>query len=409
MKPLFLLYFVLISTIASTQITKPALFSPIQIAKANDFDGILRANVATKIRLNGAPTGPGKFQEIPQKGKTSQFYFEKEHNVVWIQFTAIQDGNLCLNIIPDSINDDYDFLLFERNGTTTLEDIRSGKLRPIRTNLARSKGINAGITGLAIHAKNEFESEGKNPTFSRQLTVNQHQIFILVLDNVYENGGGATIELDYIKTKIITGTVKNDENEPVQAEVTWSKIDSDVPLVTTTTDTTGAYILEVPYTSDPHQEYTLTVEANEHFYQEQEFTRQEIEEFPPTPLKSVVTKLKKNKKTQLININFVGNQARFLPSADPSLKRLFKLMKRNGTLEIQIVGHTNGCNAGVPASQKLSEDRAKATAEYLISKGIDSNRITTDGKNCQEMIYPMLSSERLQKYNRRVEIIVTKI
>ncbi len=409
MKPLFLLLVLISTNYSLSQTGRNALFSPVQVQQANDFAGILLAKDATKIRLNAAPNGSGDEQEIPKKGKNNPYYFEKEHNIVWIQFTTRQEGKLTMNIIPDSINDDYDFLIFERNGKSALDDIKSGKIKPIRTNLARSKSINNGLTGLSIDAESDFQSEGKNPTFSRYLDVEVGQSFIIVLDNVYENGGAATIEFDYIKTKMISGIVTNDENEAVQAEVKWMKTDSEVPLAKTTTDSAGHYNLEIPYTSDPRQEYTLTIEADNHFFHEQDFTKQEVEEFTPTPLKLVVMKLKKGKKTQLLNINFVGNKATFLPSSDASLKRLLKLMRKNKTLEIQIVGHTNGCNAGIASSQKLSEDRAKATADYLIKKGIDSKRITTDGKNCQEMIYPMYSSERLQKYNRRVEIIVVKI
>ena len=409
MKPLFLLLILFSTHNSFSQLGRTALFSPQQVANANDYNGILLAKNASKIRLNAAPNGPGEEQEIPQKGKNNPYYFDKEHNIVWIQFTTVQKGKLTISIIPDSTNDDYDFLLFERNGTTTLDEIKSGKLKPIRTNLARSKGINSGVTGLEVNAEKEFQSEGKNPTFSRHLEVEEGQTYILVIDNVYDNGGAATIELDYVKVKTINGIVKNDENEAIQAEVKWMKIDSDVPLAKTTTDSSGSYSLEVPYNSDFSQTYTLTVEADDHFFHEQEFSHQEIDEFTPTPLKLVVNKLKKGKKTQLLNINFVGNKASFLPSSGPSLKRLLKLMKKNKTLEIQIVGHTNGCNAGIAVSQRLSEDRAKATADYLIKNGIASNRITTDGKNCQEMIYPMLSSERLQKYNRRVEIIVVKM
>jgi OmpA-OmpF porin, OOP family len=123
----------------------------------------------------------------------------------------------------------------------------------------------------------------------------------------------------------------------------------------------------------------------------------------------MLNQLKKGKKNRIHNINFVGNQARFLLGAYPSLKRLHKLMKKNKSLKIVIEGHTNGCSHGFEDAQILSENRAKAVETYLTKNGISADRLCTKGYNCKYMLYPNATNLLQESLNRRVEILVTDL
>ena len=72
-------------------------------------------------------------------------------------------------------------------------------------------------------------------------------------------------------------------------------------------------------------------------------------------------------------------------------------------LEVIIaVGHTD--NIGTMAyNQKLSERRANAVKEYLVSKGVEKNRVYTEGKSFTQPIASNKTAEGRAK-NRRVEI-----
>lgn len=74
-------------------------------------------------------------------------------------------------------------------------------------------------------------------------------------------------------------------------------------------------------------------------------------------------------------------------------------------LEVIIaVGHTD--NIGTMAyNQKLSERRANAVKDYLVSKGIEKNRIYTEGKSFKQPIASNSTAEGRAK-NRRTEIEV---
>lgn len=82
------------------------------------------------------------------------------------------------------------------------------------------------------------------------------------------------------------------------------------------------------------------------------------------------------------------------------LHDLVKLMEKNDKIKVKIVGHTSA--EGDPtANQKLSEDRAKAAVDFIVSRGIAQDRLQYEGKGSAEPI----DSANLEA-NRRTEFIV---
>jgi len=75
-------------------------------------------------------------------------------------------------------------------------------------------------------------------------------------------------------------------------------------------------------------------------------------------------------------------------------------------LEIEIAGHTD--NVGTAESNMtLSLNRAKSVRNYLISKGIDANRVSIQGYGDTQPIASNDSAEGRQK-NRRTVVNITK-
>ena len=75
------------------------------------------------------------------------------------------------------------------------------------------------------------------------------------------------------------------------------------------------------------------------------------------------------------------------------------------SLEVIIaVGHTDAIG-GDAYNQKLSVQRAEAVKAYLVSKGIEPNRIYTEGKGKKQPVADNKTAEGRAK-NRRVEIEV---
>ena len=74
-------------------------------------------------------------------------------------------------------------------------------------------------------------------------------------------------------------------------------------------------------------------------------------------------------------------------------------------LEVVIgVGHTDAVGSDA-YNQKLSVKRAEAVKAYLVSKGIEKNRVYTEGKGEKQPVADNKTSEGRAK-NRRVEVEV---
>lgn len=109
----------------------------------------------------------------------------------------------------------------------------------------------------------------------------------------------------------------------------------------------------------------------------------------------------------LETILFVGGLATFLPSSYSDLSKLEQILTANPTMCIKVMGHVNG--PGLPntrKNQRLSDERAEAVVNYLVSKGIDKGRLTSAGYGNTKMVYPNPKSDFEMRRNRRVEILI---
>jgi len=91
----------------------------------------------------------------------------------------------------------------------------------------------------------------------------------------------------------------------------------------------------------------------------------------------------------------------------PALDAIIALLKEHPELRFYINGHT--CDQGDKETNRIvGYERAKAVKDYVISKGIDENRILGIGsKLYYEPLVPNTSEENRRK-NRRVEFVIEK-
>ena len=106
----------------------------------------------------------------------------------------------------------------------------------------------------------------------------------------------------------------------------------------------------------------------------------------------------------LKNIFFDVNRYELKPESSTELDNIVELLKENPTLKIQISGHTD--NVGKPADNlKLSNNRAAAVINYLVSKGIDAKRLSSKGWGETKPLADNTSEEGRAE-NRRTEMKV---
>ncbi|GAB4261750.1 MAG: hypothetical protein Kow0079_18110 [Vicingaceae bacterium] len=117
-----------------------------------------------------------------------------------------------------------------------------------------------------------------------------------------------------------------------------------------------------------------------------------------------VVQIKLNTPIILQNITFETGKSTLKSSSFNELDSLVNLLQRNPTYKIKITGHTDDVGKEED-NLKLSEDRAKAVANYLIEKGILKERITYKGLGSSKPISREQTEESRSK-NRRVEFTI---
>lgn len=105
-----------------------------------------------------------------------------------------------------------------------------------------------------------------------------------------------------------------------------------------------------------------------------------IEEFSGTELQ----KVELNKAIELENILYDYNSAEIRPDAAKELDKLMKMMLDNPSMYIELGSHTDARGED-SYNQQLSERRAKAAVEYIISKGVQASMMIYKGYGESEL------------------------
>jgi outer membrane protein OmpA-like peptidoglycan-associated protein len=127
----------------------------------------------------------------------------------------------------------------------------------------------------------------------------------------------------------------------------------------------------------------------------------------PKKLEVKLKQLKEDTKLTLKNITFEFNSADLNLNSFEELDRVVKLLTDNPTIKIEVSAHTD--NKGSDNyNLRLSKRRAKSVMDYLVEKGIDGNRIISQGYGKTKPLVPNDSEENMA-LNRRVELKIIKI
>ncbi|MFD2246970.1 OmpA family protein [Pontibacter ruber] len=113
-----------------------------------------------------------------------------------------------------------------------------------------------------------------------------------------------------------------------------------------------------------------------------------------------------NKAIVLENIYYDLDKWDIRPDAAKELDKLVTVLETNPKIKIEMSAHTDS-RESVNYNQQLSERRAQAAVDYLVSKGIDRNRLTAKGygktrlrNGCTDGVQ---CSEEEHQLNRRTE------
>lgn len=178
-----------------------------------------------------------------------------------------------------------------------------------------------------------------------------------------------------IYTTYMKGVVYDEESKAKLA-ATFQIIDvktNEVLLISTSDPVTGEFLVNIP----TNKNLAINVAKEGYFFYSQNFSFENSKE--PQFLDIPLNKIKVSDKPFVLeNIFFDVAKYNLKQESRAELDKLYELMKKNKTLQVEVGGHTDS-DGEAAKNQELSEKRAKAVVNYLIMKGIDKSRLKYTG------------------------------
>ena len=123
------------------------------------------------------------------------------------------------------------------------------------------------------------------------------------------------------------------------------------------------------------------------------------------PLEQIII----GKAIKIENIYFDLNKYNIRKDAAKELDKIVKMLNENPEIIIELSSHTDARGSDA-SNMTLSDNRAKSSAQYIISKGISKERITGKGYGESRLVNDcgnnVKCSEKLHQQNRRTEFSV---
>lgn len=109
----------------------------------------------------------------------------------------------------------------------------------------------------------------------------------------------------------------------------------------------------------------------------------------------------------LRNIYFDYDKATLRPESIEELERVVRFLQENPSLKVEISGHTDS-DGSEAYNLRLSQARAQAVVDYLVSRGIATERLIARGYGESRPVAPNDTPENKQK-NRRTELKILEM
>jgi len=106
------------------------------------------------------------------------------------------------------------------------------------------------------------------------------------------------------------------------------------------------------------------------------------------------------------DISFDTGRADIKPNLKPILDQFAQGLGQQPSIEVRIIGHTDSTGSDA-INNPLSIARAQSARDYLVGKGVDGRRISTDGRGSREPIADN-STEAGRARNRRIDIFLAE-
>lgn len=232
-----------------------------------------------------------------------------------------------------------------------------------------------------------------------------------------DRGSGCCLETYAVsktpKKKIITGMVIDCRNNaPVEgAEVVMK--DADGKSLRTNTGTDGTFKFDLTGSANQRQ-FAVTKDLYNEVTQQSNIAKNDESDWQTDVLTNTTICMEKKlviKPETVVSVYFDFDRSDLKERGIEQLDSIYNVLMTDTLATIQVSGYTDGLGSE-EYNKKLSDRRAKSCADYLVSKGIDSSRITFEsfGACCpveMELINGRDNPDG-RSMNRRALINITK-
>lgn len=203
--------------------------------------------------------------------------------------------------------------------------------------------------------------------------------------------------VSYLKGKVIDKKTQ----APLQALFELIDLETGQTVVSSVSDpVNGGFLVSLP----PHRRYALNVSKEGYLFYSEAYNISKSDSLQPFTVDVPLQPIEVGGSVVLRNVYFDTDRFDLLADSKVELTKLVALLTANPGMKIEISGHTD--NMGSKShNQKLSENRAKAVYDYLITKNINANRMTYKGYGDSLPIADNATEEG-RSLNRRTEFKV---
>ncbi len=366
----------------------------------------------TIFTVDQAVRGFGNKLEIKENPKEHHQWFEREHHTTWYKFRVPVKCNLTFDIIPQDLNDDIDFLLFEGAIPGICDKIASRQVIPVRSNISRNDPALGSRCGLSKDAVDQYVRSGVGASYSRSIDVEAGQLMYLVVDHQDRPRAGYTIHFHFDpppppepdpeesakkRQKVFINILDAQTRQPLEASIAVEGMHLDRVEQ-------GTGLSRYNYEMDLYRNLKVTCVRKGYMFSSINVkgctdpeVNVDLELVPITAGQQMI----------LDNIRFVGDADQVLRGSEGALHLLLRFMEANPDLRIEIQGHVNGPTfKNKKEFVALSQARAKTVYDFLLVNDIEPERISYQGLGNSQMLFPDPKGKVESEANRRVEIKV---
>ena len=191
--------------------------------------------------------------------------------------------------------------------------------------------------------------------------------------------------------------------QPVAADIAYHYLpDGNEAGIASSNMSSGEYQIILPF----GHTYGYRAEAAGYYAVSENLDLKELKEYKELVQDLYLVPIQTGEVVRLNNIFFNTGKWELQAESFIELNRVAQLLNDNPTMQIEISGHTD--NVGTDDFNiTLSGNRAKAVVDYLISKGITTERLSSKGFGKTKPVAPN-DTEEGRKDNRRVEFTIVK-